>query len=488
MEPAECPEGRCLVAGGATGRCRAGGTDGQRCTGAADCPGDSGFCEHLNSCWHQRGANILNNEIRNLPDAEFSVIRILGATEGPAARTHDNRIVCPKDAEAAITGIRVSSGTTSDNTVRECAIGIDARPLNAATFVSRNTIVFSSRAAMDAIGITVIDVNTSTSSVDDNFVRMSAQGGIGIRTGIAPVRGNTVLLGGNAGIGVVAAGLVTANVIRPVTGTPPGSGTGIATIGRTGTISSNTIGGLEWGIVPRGGGADDATNAGPGSINKRVVGNELVSTHNGVVALTGWHVIGNTINWIPSPRKADATDERLGAAIWIGDPRRTNFGNYACTEHSLISSNNLHTDRDDVYLIAATPIGMRCKATNRPCRESDGGAAVCDGGEDDPCAPVRCEGINIVANEFIRRQAGPASVDLGRGSPRNPIYAGGETPLIGLVGITGNMSLTPGADAFVAFSDDESRYVLGPVDIANNTTTAPATLGFKPGDAAKPNR
>lgn len=472
--PAECPEGVCETGTEADGRCRGGERDGARCSASADCAGDGAICEHLNSCWSQRGADVVDNEIANLPDAAFAAIRIHGATEGPAARIHGNRIECPPGAEAALTGIVASSGTVSDNVIRECPVGIRAEPLNAAAFVRGNTVLVSGRFG-GATGISARESLTSTASVSGNHVRMAAPGGVGIVSDQGTVDGNSVLLRADDTIGIVAAGLVSANRIRPAKGSKPSRAVGIATVDGFGTVEANTIAGLAWGIVPRGGGRGNSTRAGPGQINKRVVGNEITSTTSGIVAITGWHLVGNTVNWIPSPEDPGGT----AAAIWIGDPRTDDFAQHGCTEHSLISSNNLHTDQDDVFLVAVTPVGMRCRASMRPCRASDGGPDVCHDAAEDRCEPVRCEGIDIVANQFIRRAAGPASIDLGRGTPSRPIY-GSQGPLVGIVGITGNMALTPGAEGFVAFSDDPSRYAIGSFDIADNTVRGTRVVGPTP--------
>lgn len=469
--PAECPEGVCEAGAEADGRCRGGEREGGRCSSSADCAGEGAICEHLNSCWSQRGADVVDNEIVNLPDAAFAAIRILGATEGPAARIHGNRIECPPEAGAELTGIVASSGTVSDNVIRECPVGIRAEPLNAAAFVRGNTVLVSGRFGA-ATGISVREGLTSTAAVSGNHVRMAALGGVGIEADRGTVDGNSVLLSADDTIGIVAAGLVSANRIRPAKGSKPSRAVGIATVDGFGTVEANTIAGLAWGIVPRGGGPGTSTRAGPGRINKRVVGNEITSTASGIVAITGWHLVGNTINWIPSPEEPAGR----AAAIWIGDPRTDDFGQHGCTEHSLISSNNLHTDQEDVFLVAVTPVGMRCRESMRPCREADGGPGVCEDATRDRCEPVRCEGIHIVANQFIRRAGGPAGVDLGRGTRSRPIY-GSEGPLVGFVGITDNMALTPGAEGFVAFSDDASRYTIGSFDIANNIVRGPRVVG-----------
>lgn len=535
LHPGLCPGGRCEIGPGAEGRCRGGTRSGRLCTAQSDCEGDGAFCEHRNSCLLQSGTDVLDNEIGNLPDAEIAVIRILPAAPAPTARTQGNRVLCPTEAVSAITGMRVSGGTTSDNTVRGCAIGIDAAPVNGAAFVSRNTVHVSGVREARSIGIRIADMPTSSSSVNDNLVQVSSNEGIGIESSGPPVIGNTALLGAKDAIGIAASGMVTSNVVRPAVGMRDGHGTGIAAMDRVGTISSNMIGGLAWGIVPRGGGVGNASTPGSGSFNKRIVGNEILSTRNGVVAVTGWHVIGNTINWMYPPGKDG--DAALAAGIWIGDPRRSDFGDHACTDHSLISSNNVHSDREDVYLVAVTPVGMRCRDTNRACGAGDGGPEVCDdtgrgvcrrgerdgktcgssaecpkgkcigacrGGKNDGaaclgdhecdggtchgdiCEVVACRGINLVGNEFIRRRVGPASIDLGRGKTTNPIYADRETPLVDLVGVTSNMSITPEADALVAFGDDSSRYARGGIEIGENTTTAPETLGFREDYAKMP--
>jgi len=222
-----------------------------------------------------------------------------------------------------------------------------------------------------------------------------------------------------------------------------------------------------YGIVPQQG-ASQSDLTGGVFINNRVVGNIIYGTTDAAIVLTtGWHAIGNTINWGASTT----------VNIQIGSDETWGTGG---SEHSVITGNHLHCAAC-ASNIAISSVLKRCGTGNdlyKSC-SVDGdcdGASTCDAVPD-------VSGIVITGNELMVGSSG-VGVDFGDGA------ACSTSPGASNWTIDGNTFLLGSGKTAIGFCSTPSASQFHDIHIGHNSwdTSGAGTFlsGWSPEFGTKP--
>lgn len=339
-----------------------------------------------------------------------------------------NRIECGSTSGAKDTGVIVAGGsndplfiTVRNNQIRGC--DIDGIAITTPANVQGNAITTVGTSA------TGINVTGQYTTVDDNRISGSGTSAYGIKLNANNVaaQGNRISMSGTATVGIRSYGANTTIVrnrytLSAASGTSVGIYLGdggsldyptsvIGNIGVFGTTDSqthivvatsqaNAIGNLFTGgkycAVPSQASSTEFENG----FNFDFEGNRCYSQGTtGVIAVTGWTVVGNYIAWI---------DSGGTAAIEVGDDRTYKVG----TSHTLIGNNLLSSIQPSVAGIKINEIEKTCTSGTKIYQ-----ACVNDNTTDCPSGtcPGCCNegaqtGSQIVGNDFVMGSttSGPA--------------------------------------------------------------------------------
>lgn len=346
----------------------------------------------------------------------------------------NNRIECGSTSGANDTGLTVI-GSTNDplfitvraNQVRGCDVsGI------AATTQANIQGNFVTVSGTSAVGVNVTGGNTM---VDDNRIVASGSSAYGIKLNASTVAAsnNRIVVSGTGGVAIRSYGAVT-TITRNRYALTAGSGSAVgiyagdggaldyptSIIGNIGMVSTSdtqthlviatsqvsVIGNLfnsgKYCAVPSQASSTEFASA----INVDFEANRCYGqSTTGVIAITGWTLVGNYIAWIGSGGTA---------AVEVGDDRTYKSG----TTHTLIGNNLLSSIQASVAGIKVNEIETTCNAgTNiyKACTADTTAqcpSATCSGsGATGTCCVENAQtGSQIVGNDFIMGSttSGPA--------------------------------------------------------------------------------
>jgi len=286
--------------------------------------------------------------------------------------TGDDAFAVKADEESTVTGNVIALGGDG-------SVGVQAEGGYVA--ISSNTIVSYSGTDFGTNLTAIYDGGNVAVAVSGNtiYFALTSTGGTGIRLG---------------GVGSSA----TVNAIRSLE-----DDTVMASAsGGQQYFTGNNITGGGWGIVP------DQLALTKG-VNTRVSNNNIYGLENvGIIIETGWHVVGNTVNYGGSNY----------IPILIGDNRT--YG--GCTQHSIISANSTFCSTCDVG-VRVTDIGERCDggtADMKECNTSSGQTACTSGGG--TCETVTCSAVAFTGNQvLVPNVSGALGLDLGTDSTDYPL-------------------------------------------------------------------